>query len=181
MRGVVWHHLRDATLWIQLLCNLVTFIGGTGGRVLIGGLAPGHPVEPLLARNLPSCTIWLIEVCCIVESARSPLLFSHCGRSRYWTSTRQGDHATDSPAAGLRGDRRRFTREATVDGGGRPSPLNRLGAITKRIVGGLESSAGEWPWLVTLQLIRNDTRYEHVCGGSLIHPQWVVTAAHCFE
>jgi secreted trypsin-like serine protease len=51
----------------------------------------------------------------------------------------------------------------------------------KRIVGGVESSAGEWPWLVTLQLARNSTFYEHLCGGSLIHPQWVLTAAHCFE
>jgi secreted trypsin-like serine protease len=54
-------------------------------------------------------------------------------------------------------------------------------SIGKRIVGGQSSESGEWPWLVTLQLARNETHYEHFCGGSLIHPQWILTAAHCFE
>jgi len=55
-------------------------------------------------------------------------------------------------------------------------------SVSKRIVGGQTSESGEWPWLVTMQLARNDsTYYEHLCGGSLISSQWVLTAAHCFE
>ncbi|XP_074658230.1 trypsin-like [Tubulanus polymorphus] len=40
-----------------------------------------------------------------------------------------------------------------------------------RIVGGREARPGSWPWMVRM--------YGVGCGGTLIHPQWVVTAAHC--
>ena len=48
-------------------------------------------------------------------------------------------------------------------------------AYALRIIGGTEAKPGRWPWQV---VILNKYR-EAFCGGTLIHPRWVVTAAHC--
>ncbi|MBX3014964.1 MAG: serine protease [Caldilineaceae bacterium] len=50
-----------------------------------------------------------------------------------------------------------------------PTLLNR----NLTIVGGQPASPGEWPWQA---FIRSGP---YMCGGSLIHREWVVTAAHC--
>ncbi|ELK28482.1 Plasma kallikrein [Myotis davidii] len=48
-----------------------------------------------------------------------------------------------------------------------------------RIVGGTNSSWGEWPWQVSLHV--KLPAQSHVCGGSIIGDRWVLTAAHCFD
>ncbi|KAM9299335.1 transmembrane protease serine 13-like, partial [Gastrophryne carolinensis] len=49
-----------------------------------------------------------------------------------------------------------------------------------RIIGGTQASPGEWPWQISLQA-RSGSSFVHICGGTLINNNWVVTASHCFS
>ncbi|XP_049633646.1 serine protease 44-like [Suncus etruscus] len=56
-----------------------------------------------------------------------------------------------------------------------PSPASGgCGKRDMRIIGGRPAEEKMWPWQVSLSVDG-----KHICGGSIIGPQWVLTAAHC--
>jgi len=52
----------------------------------------------------------------------------------------------------------------------------RSGVTDNRIVGGVIAGKNEYPWQVRLHINGNG-----MCGGTIIHNEWVITAAHCCQ
>lgn len=51
-----------------------------------------------------------------------------------------------------------------------------------RIVGGRQAHMNEFPWMVSIQIfgyVMDEGIWHHMCGGSLISSQVVLTAGHC--
>jgi hypothetical protein len=83
-----------------------------------------------------------------------------CGQDGHWTGTPPVCH----PICGIKGgDSSRVIRDIPHD-------------RSRRIIGGVDSSPGTWPWQVMLEVYGTA-----VCGGSLVSQWTVVTAAHCLE
>lgn len=59
---------------------------------------------------------------------------------------------------------------------GVPSPQYPIKPGNTRVVGGTEATEHSWPWQAMVAY-----NWDFTCGGTLIHPEYVVTAAHCLE
>ncbi|XP_037777551.1 uncharacterized protein LOC119574400 isoform X2 [Penaeus monodon] len=53
-------------------------------------------------------------------------------------------------------------------------------AADERIVGGVSTVKGEYPWMAHLKITANPSM-EFMCGGSLVTNKLIISAAHCFE
>ncbi len=63
-----------------------------------------------------------------------------------------------------------------------PSPAQTPQGDVPDIFGGREAQPGAWPWQAALvSASQADAYFGQYCGGTLIDPEWVVTAAHCVD
>merc|ERR1711913_268765 len=60
--------------------------------------------------------------------------------------------------------------------GAKPQFGKDLGLTEGRIIGGEEAPKHEFPWQVSLKSLGS-----HICGGSIVNRNQVITAAHCCE
>lgn len=61
--------------------------------------------------------------------------------------------------------------------------VKRSGRIPNRIVGGVNAEKGEFPWQVSWRFSKDPgvTADRHICGGTIVNENWVITAAHCVD
>ncbi|MEM0896660.1 MAG: serine protease, partial [Verrucomicrobiota bacterium] len=118
--------------------------------------------------------IILVMACAVMAGSGTGLVFGQ--------STGGQPHAkSDHFAKAAREQFLRYAYKKAI----RPSierATTKGGGIQQRIVGGSEAPVNGYPWMAAL-VFSDETSvfFGHFCGGTLVHPYWIVTAAHCVE
>ncbi|KAM9333600.1 transmembrane protease serine 7 [Pholidichthys leucotaenia] len=127
-----------------------------------GGSSPPHPLY--LCNGEIDCTDGVDELNCTQETICSAITYQCRSGSCILKKNARCDGVVDCQD---------YSDEADCVCG-LPSPLKKVGS--ERIVGGVNSVEGEWPWQVSLHF--TGSLY---CGASVLSSDWLISAAHCFS
>ena len=106
------------------------------------------------------------------------------GCSDKGTQERAKEAGLQHPTPSIAGQKNARIKSLTEEFQNKPADMQQLAAVVDRnfkprIVGGFPAAQGQLPWQVAL-LLRPFNNFQF-CGGSVVAPGWILTAAHCVQ